>query len=205
MSGTEQGGAQLEPAPPAPPAPPRGEPGPRPCWPAYIGCKRWRVVTLGFRVGDRSRGRYATPADFALHDCSPCRGLRVRRESLGFVHRSRAIRCRAVPNQKLRFATAVAHPCVTKRRWSARAASQRPSPVGHPRATYRVRRRWCWAVVATLGRSAHNAVAAAAAARLCFAAATHPLGGPAPAAGPSPAACLRCVATAAPSTRSRME
>jgi hypothetical protein len=39
-------------------------------------------------VGGRSRGRFATPADFPPHDCSPFRGLHVHRESLGFVHRS---------------------------------------------------------------------------------------------------------------------
>ena len=38
----------------------------------------------GFRVGDRSRGRFATPAGFPLHDGTPYRGLHVRRESLGF-------------------------------------------------------------------------------------------------------------------------
>jgi hypothetical protein len=32
-----------------------------------------------------SRGRFAPPADFPLHDCSPYRGLHVRRERLGFV------------------------------------------------------------------------------------------------------------------------
>jgi hypothetical protein len=47
----------------------------------------------GFRVGDRSRGRFATPADFPLHDYSACSHVHVRRESLGFVHRSRAIFC----------------------------------------------------------------------------------------------------------------
>jgi hypothetical protein len=46
----------------------------------------------------RSRGRFATPADFTLHDGTPYRGLHARRESLGFVHRSRAIFCRAAPN-----------------------------------------------------------------------------------------------------------
>jgi hypothetical protein len=38
-----------------------------------------------------------TPADFPRHDGSPYRELRVRRWGLGCVHRSRAIRCRAVP------------------------------------------------------------------------------------------------------------
>jgi hypothetical protein len=33
----------------------------------------------GFRVGDRPRGRHATPACFPLHDGTPYRGLRVRR------------------------------------------------------------------------------------------------------------------------------
>jgi hypothetical protein len=47
-------------------------------------------------------GRFATPADFSLHDCSLCRGLHVRRTSLGVVHRSRATFCRAVPNVTIR-------------------------------------------------------------------------------------------------------
>jgi ATP-dependent helicase YprA (DUF1998 family) len=37
-----------------------------------------------FLKGQRSQGRFATPADFPLHDCSPYRGLHVRRESVGF-------------------------------------------------------------------------------------------------------------------------
>jgi hypothetical protein len=41
----------------------------------------------GFRVGGRSRGRFATPADFPLHDGTPCSHIHVRRGSLGFVHR----------------------------------------------------------------------------------------------------------------------
>ena len=53
---------------------------------------------VGFRVGDRSRGRFATPADFPRHDGTPYRRLRARRWGLGFVHRSRTIFCRAVPN-----------------------------------------------------------------------------------------------------------
>jgi hypothetical protein len=53
---------------------------------------------LGFRVGGRSRGRYATPADFPRHDGTPYRGLRVRRWGLGGVPRSRSTLCRAVPN-----------------------------------------------------------------------------------------------------------
>jgi hypothetical protein len=52
-------------------------------------------------VGDRSRGRFATPADLPLHDCSPYSHVHARRESLGFVHRSRAILCRPVPNPKV--------------------------------------------------------------------------------------------------------
>jgi hypothetical protein len=34
-------------------------------------CKTLRIVTLGFRVKDHSRGRFATPADFPRHDFSP--------------------------------------------------------------------------------------------------------------------------------------
>jgi hypothetical protein len=50
-----------------------------------------------FRVGYRSRGRYATPADSPQHECTPYRELHARCERLGFVPRSRAIFCRAVP------------------------------------------------------------------------------------------------------------
>ena len=39
-----------------------------------------------------------SPADFPLQYCSPYRGLHVRRESLGFVHRVRAMFWRPVPN-----------------------------------------------------------------------------------------------------------
>jgi hypothetical protein len=51
-----------------------------------------------------SRGRFAKPTDFAGHYCSPYSHVHVRRESLGFVHRSRAISRR--PRAKLsgRFA-----------------------------------------------------------------------------------------------------
>ena len=45
------------------------------------------LIVTGFRVGDRSRGRYATPADSPRHDGTPYRGLRVRRWGLGFAHR----------------------------------------------------------------------------------------------------------------------
>jgi hypothetical protein len=45
-----------------------------------------------------SRGRFATPADFPLQDCSPYSHVHVRRERLGFVPRSRTILCRPVPN-----------------------------------------------------------------------------------------------------------
>ena len=45
-----------------------------------------------------SRGRFATPTDFPLHDCSPYSHVHVRRESLEFVHRCMSILCRPVPN-----------------------------------------------------------------------------------------------------------
>jgi hypothetical protein len=38
------------------------------------------VTCEGVRVGDRSRGRYATPADSPRHDGTPYRGLHVRCE-----------------------------------------------------------------------------------------------------------------------------
>jgi hypothetical protein len=60
-----------------------------------------RVALGTFRVGGRSRGRYATPADSPLHGGTPYGGLHVLRWGLGFVHRSRKILCRAVPTLKL--------------------------------------------------------------------------------------------------------
>jgi hypothetical protein len=51
---------------------------------------------------DRSRGRFATPADFPLEDCSAYSHVHARRESLGFVPRSRSIFCRPAPNPAIR-------------------------------------------------------------------------------------------------------
>ena len=60
--------------------------------------QKLRIVREGFRVGDRSRGRFATPADSPLHDCCPYSHVHVRRERVGFVPRSRTVFCRAEPN-----------------------------------------------------------------------------------------------------------
>ena len=49
-------------------------------------------------MGDRSRRRFVTPADFPLNDCSPYSRVHVRRDSLGFFPRSRTIFCRPEPN-----------------------------------------------------------------------------------------------------------
>ena len=50
-------------------------------------------------VGEMSsRGCFATPADFPLQDCSPCRGKHARRGSVGVVRPSRTIFCRPAPN-----------------------------------------------------------------------------------------------------------
>ena len=40
-------------------------------------------------MGDRSRGRFATPADFPRHDCRPTHTFTRTTRKLGFVHRSR--------------------------------------------------------------------------------------------------------------------
>jgi hypothetical protein len=83
----------------------------------------------GFRVGDRSWGRYATPADFPLHDCSPYSHVHVRRESVGFVHHSRTILCRTLPNPNdtiRNFCIAVwtrRRSWTWARRWAARWAA----------------------------------------------------------------------------------
>ena len=65
--------------------------------PPYGAMQKLRIVTKGFRVGDRSRGRYATPAEIPRHDGTPYRGLRVRRWGLGCVHHSWTILNRPVP------------------------------------------------------------------------------------------------------------
>jgi hypothetical protein len=83
----------------------------RPCWVRVGLGVSWRVRGRMFYTGAkganrygisggrfRSRGRFATPADFTLQDYSPYRGLRVRCRGLGFLHRSRTIFCRPVPN-----------------------------------------------------------------------------------------------------------
>jgi hypothetical protein len=60
--------------------------------------RKLRIVTksngrdFGWEIS--SRGRFATPAGFTRHECSPYQELHARRESLGFVHRSRAVFCR---------------------------------------------------------------------------------------------------------------
>jgi hypothetical protein len=72
-------------------------------------------------VGDAcdTRGRFATPADFPLHDCGPYRGLHVRRESLGFLPRSRGHFLS--PSKPLRQ---IRNFCIAElqRGWSARPA-----------------------------------------------------------------------------------
>jgi hypothetical protein len=63
--------------------------------------QRRRIVALGFRVSSRGRKHAAVsrhPPTCPLHDCRPYRGLHVRRERLGVVHRTRTIFCRPVPN-----------------------------------------------------------------------------------------------------------
>ena len=44
-----------------------------------------------FRVGDLSPGCFATPADSPRQECSPDSHINARRDSVGFVHRSRTI------------------------------------------------------------------------------------------------------------------
>jgi hypothetical protein len=56
-------------------------------------------------VGDRSRSRFATPAESPLRGCSPYSHLHIRRDRLGFVHRSRAIFYHPVPNPSVTIAS----------------------------------------------------------------------------------------------------
>jgi hypothetical protein len=61
--------------------------------------------TLRMRQDSGWEIRFATPAYFPHQTCSPYRGLHVRRESVGFVPRSRTIFCRPARTLMLRFAT----------------------------------------------------------------------------------------------------
>jgi hypothetical protein len=51
---------------------------------------------IGWEIAHANVSR--RPPISPLHDCSPCSHVHVRQECLGFVHRSRTIACRAVPN-----------------------------------------------------------------------------------------------------------
>jgi hypothetical protein len=59
----------------------------------------------GFGWEMSSRGRFATPADFPLHACSPYSHVHVRRERFGFLPRSRTFLCSPVPNRRVSYAT----------------------------------------------------------------------------------------------------
>jgi hypothetical protein len=74
--------------------------------------QKLRIVTFGMSGGEMAHAsRFTTPADLPPHEFSPYSHVHVRRESLGIVHRSRAIIfCRPVPNLVFRFATF--HRCV---------------------------------------------------------------------------------------------
>jgi hypothetical protein len=71
-----------------------------------VDMQKLRTELVGFRVGDRSRGRFATPADSALEHCSPYSLVHARREGLGFVRTTRTIFCRPVPNDSYRVSCA---------------------------------------------------------------------------------------------------
>jgi hypothetical protein len=104
----------------------------------YSDGKSCESYRLGFRVGDRSWGRYATPADFPLQDGTPYRELHVRRWGLGFVHHSRTSFCRAVPNPNVNvrnFCIA----CVTCSSTSATAAAEAATTWVADRCTWALR------------------------------------------------------------------
>jgi hypothetical protein len=60
------------------------------------------VVTEGFRVGDRSRGRFATPSDFPLQYCSPYSHVHVTSRKCGIF-----------PSFKNHFLSPVPNPNIT--------------------------------------------------------------------------------------------
>jgi hypothetical protein len=72
--------------------------------------QKLRIELIGISGARRPRGgRFATPADSPLHDCSPYRGLHVRRESLGVVPHSRTLSCRPVPTLNFTWLARLAH------------------------------------------------------------------------------------------------
>jgi hypothetical protein len=85
-------------------APGWGHPTQTPC--GWTAMQKLRIETWGFQVGDRSRGRYATSADFPLHhDGTPYRGLHVRRWGLGLSIVQGPISVAPCQTVELRFAT----------------------------------------------------------------------------------------------------
>jgi hypothetical protein len=64
-----------------------------------------------FGWGDRSRGRYATPADSPLHGNTPYSHVHVRRIGLGFVSRSRTI-CWSPRAKPLSYDSQLLHRCM---------------------------------------------------------------------------------------------
>jgi hypothetical protein len=73
--------------------------------------KKLRIVTLGIRVGD-SRGRFATPADFPLQDCSPYRGSTYEAKvcALSLVQGP----CSVAPCQTISSDSHLSHRCMTR-------------------------------------------------------------------------------------------
>jgi hypothetical protein len=84
-------------------------------------------------VGDRSRGRFATPADFPRHFCSPYSGLHVHRESLGFVRRSRIIFCRPAPNPRVTIRLFIAVRRDGRTSLRTKLTQMRSTSASHPR------------------------------------------------------------------------
>jgi hypothetical protein len=99
-----------------------------------------RIVTVrDFGVGDELTEPLRDARRFpSTRDCSPYRGLRVRRWGSGFAHRSRASFCRAVPNPKVLIRNCCIAVRRRRRRWCFCPPRRGASP--HPRRARRVRR-----------------------------------------------------------------
>jgi hypothetical protein len=93
--------------------------------------QKLRIVTLGISGGRWLTRPFRDAADSPLQDCSPYSHVHVRRESVGFVHRSRAILCRPVPNPNgtIRCCVAV--------RYARPRSAWRPGVVGPPSSGWR--------------------------------------------------------------------
>ena len=92
--------------------------------------QKLRIVAVGISGGRSLTRPFRDSADFPLDEFSPYSHVHVRRECLGFVHRSKAI-CRPVPNLSATIRNCLIAVCMgLDRGWKASLRSNPSSPSG---------------------------------------------------------------------------